>query len=43
MDTDVDVEVLPYVQPDKAPKSGYLRIRQAQGDALDNFKLDDVN
>ena len=43
MDTDVDVEEKPYVQPDEAPKSGYLRCRQARGDALDNFKLDDVN
>ena len=29
MDTDVDLEVQPCVQPDKAPKSGYLRCRHA--------------
>ena len=29
MGTDVDLEVYPYVQPDTAPKSGYLRCRQA--------------
>ena len=29
MDTDVEVEVLPFVQPDEAPKCGYLRCRQA--------------
>ena len=30
MDTDIDVKVQPYMQPENVPKSRYLRVRQAQ-------------